>query len=692
MRSVHERDVAYVLPGGTFSSAKLAVISKEASEKEDESLKEALMSISWELSQPGALYTVPEMAELLFTAPNPASCAAAHRLLLNDRLYFKQVGRHPPMYAARSEGDVKSLRRAAELAKEAEELQAKFLGDVAAARALPRKQRPTQKEWREGPHGTRLRGLEAFALGQTLPEGDAGRAQAVAVLAAAGVQRTPQGAAELLQAMGYWTPHAQLGLLSSGLTEEFTPELEATAAALAAVPPPDPDASTRQDLTHLHVVTIDDESTTEIDDGLSAEIVPGSNGDLIRIWVHVADPSRWVAPDDPLDLEARRRAKTLYLPTGMIPMFPLSLATGPFSLRQGLNCCALTVSCLIDRDGVVVPGSGAVTPSSIIPTVRLTYDLADEMLGECSPEEEPGLHALAAAAAARKRYRTASGAVEIAMPESKVEVADAHVEVPDVTMEASKMDDSVSRQLVAEMMILAGEVCARLGSHMSVPLPYRGQADPVLPTEEELAAVPPGPCRMLLLRSVMTRSITAADTPQRHAGLGLDAYAQITSPIRRYGDLLAHWQLKAALRGDPPPFSTRELTEVLGEVGNTTQRVSKLERDAQSYWIAYYFKGAIMKDPNASWEAMFMGWFKQEAGLARVLLEGLGLECLVKVARPARPGTRFRVRCVSADPLMGMYRLDEVMGGTYNSNSGTTSSENGAESGTTGVAMEMAAY
>lgn len=67
------------------------------------------------------------------------------------------------------------------------------------------------------------------------------------------------------------------------------------------------------DLTHHSIVTIDDASTTEVDDGLSVELLPGGRR---RLWVHVADPSRWVQPGSPLDLEARRRASTLYLPVG----------------------------------------------------------------------------------------------------------------------------------------------------------------------------------------------------------------------------------------------------------------------------------------------------------------------------------------------------------------------------------------
>lgn len=84
-------------------------------------------------------------------------------------------------------------------------------------------------------------------------------------------------------------------------------------------------------------------------------------------------------------------------------------------------------------------------------------------------------------------------------------------------------------------MILAGEAVGELGRRLAVPLPYRGQAEPVLPEQEELDAVPPGPCQAVLLRQRMTRSITATVAPVRHAGLGLDAYVQFTSPIRRWG-------------------------------------------------------------------------------------------------------------------------------------------------------------
>ena len=72
--------------------------------------------------------------------------------------------------------------------------------------------------------------------------------------------------------------------------------------------PPDDSDINRLDLTYLKVYTIDDESTTEIDDGLSWELLPDGRD---RIWVHIADPTRLLLPEDELDLEARKRGVRL---------------------------------------------------------------------------------------------------------------------------------------------------------------------------------------------------------------------------------------------------------------------------------------------------------------------------------------------------------------------------------------------
>lgn len=89
--------------------------------------------------------------------------------------------------------------------------------------------------------------------------------------------------------------------------------LQTEADALLAAPPPDPDVHHRVDLTHLPVWAIDSAETTEVDDGISIErLADGTE----KLWVHVADPSRWVAMGSKLDEEAARRSITMYMPTG----------------------------------------------------------------------------------------------------------------------------------------------------------------------------------------------------------------------------------------------------------------------------------------------------------------------------------------------------------------------------------------
>ena len=87
---------------------------------------------------------------------------------------------------------------------------------------------------------------------------------------------------------------------------------------LSVDPPPDPDAAHRQDLTHQQVITIDDAMTRDVDDGLAVEDLPQGGH---RLWVHIADPTRWVQQGDYLDLEAASRGQTVYLPTGSLPAY-----------------------------------------------------------------------------------------------------------------------------------------------------------------------------------------------------------------------------------------------------------------------------------------------------------------------------------------------------------------------------------
>ncbi|KAK2076306.1 hypothetical protein QBZ16_000830 [Prototheca wickerhamii] len=155
----------------------------------------------------------------------------------------------------------------------------------------------------------------------------------------------------------------------------------------------------------------------------------------------------------------------------------------------------------------------------------------------------------------------------------------------------------------------------------------------------------------------MMRSVTGVAAPVPHAGLGLPGYVQVTSPIRRYGDLLAHWQLKAALRGEPAPFDPGQLALEVAASGAATQEAIRLERDVQARWVARFF---AQQAPGALWRATALSWLRQEAGILRVLLDDLGLEAVARSDWPVGPGERLTLACVAADPDAGFVQLEAV--------------------------------
>jgi exoribonuclease-2 len=493
-------------------------------------------------------------------------------------------------------------------------------------------------EWQSSDR-LRLDALERFA---TFGEEASHRAAALEILSHLKRPETSQAAFQLLVDLGLWSPQENLYLRRSQIPVEFPTKVLEVAHHRLTSPPPDLHAE-RLDLTHLKVYTIDDESTREIDDGLSLEELPDGRQ---RLWVHIADPTRWLVPGDDLDLEARRRSTTLYLPTGMIPMFPAELATGPMSLVQGRVCYALSFGIILDEMGGIQDYT--IHTSLIKATYRLTYEDADEML-QLGVRGESELEAIADWAKRRQTWRQAQGAISIHMPESSIKVDGDEITI-------YLLDDSPSRQMVAEMMILAGETAAHYGQTHRLPLPFRNQPQPELPTEEELYQLPAGPVRYCAIRRRMPRSELSI-VPARHASLGLDIYTQVTSPIRRYSDLLTHFQLKAHLRDAPLPFSAEEMKELMLSISVAVKEAASVERQTNKYWELEYLR----RHADLSWTALVLGWKRgYENSVGFILLEDLGIETEMRFQRPVSPGDFLQVKVSHADPRHELIHFHEI--------------------------------
>nr|WP_211178541.1 ribonuclease R family protein [Brasilonema octagenarum] len=638
--SLAPRQITYAVTGETYKPSQISGFLEEVKPYLDPSSLE----VAWELLVEGGETVTPcEMANLLFSESQAPYCYAAYLLLSDDKIYFKQKG---DAYEARSAAQVAERKHQLEI----EALKAKGQQEFLARVEQALKGEPV--EWQRYDRH-RLEAIEKYAalvadivrvglnydsLARAYPP----PALVLETMNMLGRPATPQGAFQLLVDLGCWSPYENLFLRRSSIPVQFASKVLEVSQQRLESHPPDRDVN-RLDLTHLKVYTIDDESTTEIDDGLSWELLGDGRE---RLWVHIADPTRWLIPEDELDLDARKRGSTVYLPTGMVPMFPEILATGPMSLVQGKICYALSFGIILDDSGAVEDYT--IHPSFIKPTYRLTYEDVDEVL-DLGVQAESEIAAIANWARRRKTWRYSQGAISINMPEAMIKVKGDNISI-DI------LQDSTSRQLVAEMMIVAGEVAARYGQKYNIPLPFRGQPQPELPPEQELLQLPAGFVRACAMRRCMPKSEMSI-TPVRHSGLGLDTYTQATSPIRRYSDLLTHFQLKAHLRGEVLPFSAEQLKQVMMTVSSITQEVTMVERQTNRYWALEYLR----RQPDEIWETTVLMWLREDSGLALILLEDLGLQLPMLFKRSVNLGEQMLVKVLHADPLRDVIQFQEII-------------------------------
>jgi exoribonuclease II len=624
--TLHPRDVTYIVTGEQFTAGQISNFRTAV----QPFLDPANLEVAWEFCVEEGQSTTPEdLAALLFSEQSAVCCYAAHCLLSEDKLYFKQ---RKESYEPRSVAQVTELKHQIEVEAQRQAQWQAFLARINQALA------GESRSWDDSDR------LWLDSLDRYATWGDDGKHinQAIELLSALHRSATPESAFELLVALGLWSSHENLFLKRSQIPIQFPDSVTQVAKACLDSFPQDPD-NDRRNLTHLKVYTIDDESTQEIDDGLSVEFEADGRE---RLWIHIADPTRWLSPGDALDLEARRRGTTVYLPTGMIPMFPKELATGPMSLVQGRTCCALSFGVVLSESGEIE--DYVVVPSQIQPTYRLTYEDVDEIL-ELGVKAEAELLTLHRWARQRQQWRQSQGSIVIRIPEASIKVSDQE----EITI--AVLEESSSRQLVAEMMILAGEVAGHYGQTHELALPFRNQAQPELPPEEELQNLPAGPVRDSAIRRCMPRSEVSL-TPARHASLGLATYTQVTSPIRRYSDLIAHFQIKAHLRGDPLPFAREVLQDMLLSTASTAYEATLVERQTNRYWGLEYLR----RHQDTLWQALMLRWLREQDGLALILLEDLGLELAARFDRALSPGENLWLRVSHVDPRRDIIHFQEV--------------------------------
>jgi exoribonuclease-2 len=443
----------------------------------------------------------------------------------------------------------------------------------------------------------------------------------------------------LLVDLGLWQAHHLPSLRATTWEQGFSAVLLAEADRLLEVAEADrPGDADRLDLTGQRSVTIDDADTRDIDDGLALETT--STGQQ-RIWIHVADPGRLIAADSPLDQEARHRGSSLYLAGGILPMFPEALATGPMSLRAGRRSAAWSLWVELDAEGAIA--ASGVQRSWVRPIYRLSYGDADDLI-DLAPPQERDLADLHGLLQRRRQWRMRHGALLLDQPEGRIRAAD-----KEPVLEIS--EPSPARLLVAEAMILAGAVMAELGREHNLPLPYRSQLPAVLPPAAELAALPAGPVRHAAIKRCLSRGHTGTQ-PSAHFSLGLPAYVQATSPIRRYADLVVQRQL-LALQQQRQPLAADALQVLLSDLDGPLRQGQQISREDQRHWQQVWF----FAHRSEHWPATFLRWLRPQDRLGLVHVEALAMDLASDCPAGSEPGDLLQLRVQSVDPLRDQLRL-----------------------------------
>ena len=396
---------------------------------------------------------------------------------------------------------------------------------------------------------------------------------AVNLLGAAPSKLRPRELAlSVLKKTGRLPKDADEFLLANGIHAGFSRQVLDFTAQVA---PFDPAKTPREECPAEELFSIDDQWTREIDDALSVTVRPDGS---CEVGVHLANPSCFVGKNDLLDQVAVDRPLSLYLPTTTVTMFPEAVGCDLASLNQDALRPAMSLLATFGADGGLLDWRFALTQIRV--TRRLTYVEADAIL-EDTADNSP----LAAALRTLKRLaellgkgRADAGAISLNRPEMKIVVRDGEVQL------FEEDQGTAAHKLVAEFMVLANHLAARYALHNDVPIIYRCQ-DPASEDVHSVIDYDPVDFDLQVRKMRRTRLSTY---PQPHFGLGLDLYTQISSPLRRYADMVIQRQMAAHMGGLPLPYTQQELMAILDNVESTASTNRALEREARKFWLLEY--------------------------------------------------------------------------------------------------------
>ena len=322
-------------------------------------------------------------------------------------------------------------------------------------------------------------------------------------------------------------------------------------------------------------------------------------------WVCIADPASTVEPDSSIDMAARARGTTLYIPEGASRMLCESCledyALGLSEKATGKKSSALAFRLKMTDDSQI---EECEIKKVRVEVKMISYAEAEEQ------KESPELKPMFELARKNLLRRQNNNAVTIQMPEVKIKVDKETKIVSIVTEEKYESND-----MIQEMMLLAGEGAARFAFSHNIPFPFVSQEAPEFPE-----SVPEGWAGQFARVKCM-RKRSVGITPAPHAGLGLSFYSQVTSPLRRYGDLVSHQQLRAYINGKKL-LGKDEMLERIAAGDAASLAARKASRLSDTHWKLVY----LLQNPEKTYKGYCIDHIGKDA---RYLIPELDMQTVI---------------------------------------------------------------
>jgi len=536
--------------------------------------KTSVIRETWELlSDEGAPISLKDFSVFVFNEYTPSSAYAAYTVLQDGLFFSGSITRIIPH--SREKLEAEEARRG-EKQREADE-RTGFLNRIKACLKKPDENLFLPADVRF------IQDIEALAYGKSAKS---------RTMKELNLGETPEEAHSLLLKTGFWTTAVNPYPCRCGLS--------LNKVDICPSPPPDEE---RCDFCHLAAFAIDSPWSNDPDDAVSVQ------GNVI--FVHVADPASSVTPDSPAEKEARNRGVTLYLPETTVRMLADD-SLPMFALGLSEKSPALTFKMTLDSEG-------RITETEIFPSIvkvrRMTYEEADKEMNEADTRDAKTLRALNELALRYFKRRMAQGAVNIELPEVHITVKNGASEILPIVHHRSSV-------MVRECMIMASEGAGNWAAVKNIAFPYLSQEADIQPD------IPGGFAGSWQMRRCMRPRILSVK-PGMHHGLGLDIYTQVTSPLRRYTDLLAHIQIRAFLCGG----ALLGADDVLMRLGYSEAAASaavQAERSSVNYWTMVYLAGKT----NSVWDAVAL---EKKGNRWVVIIPSLALETQVPLKNNAAP-------------------------------------------------------